>query len=192
MNIVEPALRVLAFLLPGFLVLETIKFKCDKQKMEYQYYVVMAMIYSVLIYALLSFVYTDANFREPGAVIPAFLLAIILGIVIGEIINKDILTKIFHDNPSAPAGLSSREKIFYLSGIENFKGKWHVIGLHSGKEIFGVIREFNPDNKEMLIEHARWVLSDRLSEESSWLYLPPNQDIEYIRTVEDNGDNNES
>ena len=139
----------------------------------------------LLIYGLTTIAFSFEKILTPLFLGVTFLLSILFGVLIGEAKNRDWFSSLFRGRTYF---LSSQDKIFSIKATEKLFGKWHVIGLKNGKELCGIVREFNTLNNEMLVEDARWVIRNNnscsLSHDSSWLYFPPNQDIEYIRTIE--------
>ncbi|MCP5106313.1 MAG: hypothetical protein GY950_23210 [bacterium] len=188
MDIVDSTVGLLIFLMPGFIVLKMVSFKCDIKDKGYKFYVLEALIYSVLIYMIVGFLPIKINPISSSYVLVIFLISVLFGILAGEIKNADIILKIFQKEGT---GLSGHEKIFYIKAKDKLlkTDTWHVIGLKNGKEICGIVREYNPDNNEMLIEKARWINSGKLSKHYGWLYFPPNDEIEYIISIEKGGNN---
>lgn len=177
-------IQLFIFLLPGFITIKIVDLKCDVIPKEYKYFLIDALLYSLVIYVLTSPIIQNKGWSHPVSLVSALLIAIALGMIFGEVKNKEYTGLIFN---TGRGYLSTHDKIFSLKASEKLFGKWHVIGLKGGKEICGIIRNFNTGNNEMLIEDARWVIGDEdkeLAPEASWLYLPPNQDIEYIRSIE--------
>jgi uncharacterized protein involved in tellurium resistance len=176
------AIKLLVFLMPGFIVLKIISLKCDVKLEDYKYYVVEALIYSVFIYMVAGFTHLNANLDSPINILCIFLLATLSGIIIAEVKNLEIISKLFNGTEKS---LSSHDKIYYIKAHAQFKEKWHVIGLKNGKELCGIVRAFNTENNEMLIEKARWISKNgNMAPEFGWVYFPPNQELEYMRTLE--------
>jgi hypothetical protein len=186
MDFATDAVKLLVFLIPGFISLKLIEWKCDIRQKEYQYFVVDALIYSLVVYAFASIFKLNTDITNPRSLFSILMLAIVIGIIAGEAKNKDLISVVFHGKQLK---LSGHDKIFSLKAAEKLLDRWHVIGLKNGKEICGIIREFDTNNNEMWIENAYWVIQSdstelSLSFDSGWLYLPPSQEIEYIRVIE--------
>ncbi|WP_200177378.1 hypothetical protein [Ectothiorhodospira shaposhnikovii] len=182
MDLTDSAIKLLVFLLPGFIALKIVSFKCDVKTEDYKYYVVEALVLSTLIYMLAGFAFLKIDISLPINILTAFLLAILVGIGVGEVKNKELLKYVFHGKSSS---LSTHDKIYSIKAHKKLEGKWHVVGLKNGKEICGIIREFNTENNEMLIEKGRWVTKEgKLATDFGWIYFPPNQELEYLRSIE--------
>ena len=181
MDIANDAIRLLVFLLPGFITLRVISYKADVKKEEYEYYVVEALIYSIFIFMLAGFLRLSTNLTAPSSIASLFCLSILTGIIFGEMKRREVLSHIFR---SKNAILSTHDKIFYMCAGDIFFGKWHMIGFKNGKEILGIVEAFNTENNEMLIKDGRWVANGKVAEDKGWIYVPPNEDIHYIRTFE--------
>ena len=156
--------------------------KADVRDEGYQYYVVEALLYAVIIYMLASFIGIGSNLLAPKAILGVFLLSALVGLISGEAKNGEWLSKAFKTRLRS---LSTHDKIFYAKAADRIFGKWHVVGLRNGKEVFGILREYNTQTNEMLIEDGRWVMPNgALAPDSGWVYLPPSDQIEYVRSIE--------
>ena len=56
----------------------------------------------------------------------------------------------------------------------------------SGKEIRGILREYDVESHEALIENGQLILAGGKTSASAWYYIPSGEHIEYIRTIEEN------
>jgi hypothetical protein len=181
MDIANDAIKLLIFLLPGFVTLRVISYKTDVKKDSYEYYVVEAVLYSVFIYMITGALHLNTDLQSPSAIASLYCLSILIGMFLGEMKRCDIFATVFR---SKNAILSTHDKLFYAYAGEVFFGKWHVVGLKDGKEILGIIKAFNTDNNEILIEDGRWVVDGSIAGDKGWIYIPPSEDISYIRTLE--------
>jgi uncharacterized protein DUF6338 len=178
MNIVDDSIGLLVFLLPGFVAMKVVAHKCDVKQQTQQETLIDALLYSVVVYMILGVLGLEADLTKPKAILAAFMLAVVVGIIWGEARNREWVATFLG---SGRFGISTHDKIFYLKGAEKLFGRWHVIGLKNGKELFGIIRNVDTNTNEMLMEDARWLVGGRLAGEPSWVYLPPETEIEYIR-----------
>lgn len=178
MNIVDDSIRLLVFLLPGFVAMKVVAHKCDVKQQSQHETLIDALIYSVIVYMILGALGLEADLTRPGAILAAFALAGLVGIATGEAKNREWIARLL---TSDRYGISTHDKIFYMKGAEKLFGRWHVIGLKNGKELFGIIRNVDTNTNEMLIEDARWLVRGTLAGDPSWVYLPPETEIEYIR-----------
>lgn len=181
MSIVDDSIRLLVFLLPGFVAMKVVAHKCDVKQQSQHETLIDALLYSVIVYMILGGLGLESDLTRPTAILAAFALAGLVGVVTGEAKNREWIARLLS---SDRFGISTHDKIFYAKGTEKLFGKWHVIGLKNGKEIFGIIRNIDTNTNEMLLEDARWLVGGQLAGDPSWLYLPPETEIEYVRAVE--------
>lgn len=181
MSIVDDSIRLLVFLLPGFIAMKVVAHKCDVKQQSQHETLIDALLYSVIVYMVLGALGLESDLTHPGAILSALSIAVLVGIVTGEAKNGEWLANVLS---SDRFGISTHDKIFYVKGAEKLFGKWHVIGLRNGKEIFGIIRNVDTNTNEMLLEDAKWLVAGQLVGEPSWLYLPPETEVEYIRAVD--------
>ena len=177
------AIKLLVFLLPGFITLRVLAHMLDVKKEEYEYYVVEALIHSMLIYMFAGFFCKTLDLTSSKHIFSLVLISVIWGFIVGFIRKKEWLSCLFRSKKST---LSTHDKIFYANAGRCFFGKWSVVGLKDDKEILGIIHSFDTDSHEMLIENARWIINGKLPKMSdkAWIYLPPNDDIRFIRSIE--------
>jgi len=181
MNIVDDSIRLLVFLLPGFVAMKVVAYKSDVKQQSQHETLIDALLYSVIVYMILGALGLEADLTRPSAILAAFAVADLVGIVTGEAKNREWIAGLL---TSDRFGISTHDKIFYSKGAEKIFGKWHVLGLKSGKEVFGIIRNIDTNTNEMLLEDARWLVDGHLAGEPSWLYLPPGTEIEYVRAID--------
>jgi hypothetical protein len=140
-----------------------------------------ALLYSIVVYMALGALGLEADLARPGAIMAAILLAMLVGLATGEAKNQEWMSKVL----AVPGfAISTHDKIFYSKAAEKLFGRWHVIGLKNGKEIFGIVRNVDTNTNEMLVEDAKWLVGGKLVGKAGWLYLPPETQIEYIRAEE--------
>ncbi len=183
MDISQESITVLTFLLPGFLFIKVLSLRCSIEKYEVHHYVVDSLIASLVIYAIAKLFGVTISGTDWKPILSVLSLTIILALLWSVIINRDWIAKALH---SGDARLSTHSSIFPVKAIEQFTGKWHLIRYSDGKEIVGIIREYNHETHETLIERGRLVLkSGALSPESAWYYSPSGEQIVYMRTLEE-------
>jgi hypothetical protein len=181
-DLASDTIRILVFLLPGFLTIRVISMKCDLKEQSQQEMVIDALLYSLVVYAGLGVLWSYADLSDPLAALAAVAAALLLGMIVSEARNRDWLGRAF---ARSRFGLSVHEKVLYQRGAEKLSGHWHVIGLKNGKEILGVVRNVDTNTNEMLIEGARWLMGSVIVGEPQWLYLPPDTELEYIIAMSD-------
>ncbi|MCU7843325.1 MAG: hypothetical protein KZQ93_05750 [Candidatus Thiodiazotropha sp. (ex Monitilora ramsayi)] len=184
MDVSEETIKVMISLLPGFLFIKVVSLRSSIKKYEAHHYVVDALIASLVIYSVAKLLRIDTSGAEWEQIFYVLLLTVILGLVWSVVINRDWLSIILHPGD---AKLSTHSSIFPVKAINEFTGKWHLIRFSNGKEIVGVLREFNHETHEALIENGRLILRDgKLSPDSAWYYSPSGEQIIYMRTIEEN------
>jgi len=190
MQISSDVIQLIIFLIPGFFCMRIVEFKTDMIRKDYQFYVLEAVIYAMIIYAITNFVYQSQEILQKESLLIPLLIAIPLGSISGESKNKGWMPFIFfHNRKVAP---SSHDRIYSLDAAEKMSNGWQRIGFKDGKEFIGLIRNFNSINNEMLIENAHLVIGEEhkeLSPTIPLLYFPANQDLEYISLIA-NGEEN--
>lgn len=184
MDIANDAIKILIFLLPGFITLRVISYKINVQKKEYQFYVAEAVLYSAFVYMVAGALQLTTDLLKPSAILSLFCLSILTGIITGEMKQRGILSTVFRNKN---AMLSTHDKIFYGYAGDIFFDKWHLIGFKDGKEILGIIKQYNTENNEILIEDGQWVINGSVAIDKGWFYFPPNEDIRYIRALQPGG-----
>ena len=180
MDMTNDAIKLLIFLLPGFVTLRVISYKINVNRTEYQFYIAEAVLYSVFVYMLAGALQLTTNLLEPSTIAYLFCLSLLTGIIAGEMKQKNIFSFVFRNKN---AMLSSHDKLFYAYANDVFFGKWHVVGFKDGKEILGIIKAYNTENNELLIEDGQWVVNTEVATDKGWFYFPPNEDISYIRAL---------
>ena len=184
MQLTQETITILAYLIPGFLFQKVLHFRCPLKEAPYQYFVIDSLLWSLVIYAIalpLGFGSVPVTAKDIGFVLG---IAFFGGLIWSEVIKRDWLSKVL--TPIGPRP-SSHYHIFPVKGIEKFKEKWHLVGLGDGMEICGIIREFNVETHELLLERGRMVLPNgTLAKEEACFYLPTGNCIRYIRTLEEN------
>lgn len=184
MSISDEAIQILVYLLPGFIFLGVVRMRCVSRELEYQYYMINALIASLLIYVLAAALGLTDDVSEPASAAAIVLIAVVGGLTWSVVINRDWLSKILH--PVGFTKISSHDHIYPVKAAEKFSGKWHVVRLSQGTEICGIVREYDVHSHEMLIEKGYLILPDgTLSKESAWYYIPAGSGISYLRTVEE-------
>ena len=182
-TVTQDAIKVLILLVPGILFMKVVGLRCPQKELKYQYFLTDALLASLVTYLAASVFGVDYDRVGWRSVLLVLVVASLLGFLWSVIMNQDYLPKLLHGKGSY---LSSHDYIFPVSGISEFRGKWHVVGLDNGKEICGVIRKFDVETNELLMENARWVLGNAtLAPDSMWLYLPPHGRLVYMRTLEE-------
>src|SRR5437764_604934 len=146
LGIVDDSIRLLVFLLPGFVAMKVVAHKCDVKQQSQHETLIDALLYSVVVYMILGALGLEADLTSSGTILAAFTLAALVGIVVGEAKNHEWIAGVLS---SDRFGISTHDKIFYAKGAEKLFGKWHVIGLKNGKEIFGIIRNVDTNTNEM-------------------------------------------
>ena len=68
-----------------------------------------------------------------------------VGLIVGWAKNGEWVSKFLSTDRF---GISTHDKIFYAKGAEKLFGKWHLIGLKNGKELFGIIRNIDTNTNE--------------------------------------------
>lgn len=190
MDASKEAVEVLTSLLPGFLFLKVVALRSSVSKYEAHHYLVDALIASLVIYSMVAFfdwvtsrmmgfqIMTSVELR----IFVTLLLTIVMGLLWSVAINRDWLAKWLHRGDTR---ISTHAAIFPVKGIDKFKGKWHLIRFSDGKEIVGIVREYNHETHEALIEQGRLVMAGGvLSQEQAWYYSPSGDQIVYMRTLE--------
>ena len=81
--------------LPGFITIKIVDLKCDVVPKEYKYFLIDALLYSLVIYALTSPIIQYKGWSHPLSVLSALLIAVALGMVLGEVKNKEYTGLIF-------------------------------------------------------------------------------------------------
>lgn len=184
MDVSKETIEVLILLLPGFLFIKVVSLRCSLKKYEAHHYIVDALIASLVIYSMAKFLNIQVTSAGWKPIVYIFMLTIISALAWSVVINKDWVSKILH---SGDYRLSTHSSIFPVKAIEKFKGKWHLVRFSDGKEIVGVLREFNQETHEALIENARMVMKGgKLSPDKAWYYSPSGEQIIYMRTLEEN------
>lgn len=185
MDISQETIKVLIFLLPGFVFIKIFSFRCFIKTYQTFDYVVDSLIASIVIYAISNYFLTSNSISNLTIeIFTVLFITIVLSLTWSVIISKDWIAKILHPGN---VRLSTHSGIFPIKAIEKFKGKWHLIRYSNGKEIVGIIRELNHETNEMLIEKGKMVMKDgKLSKESAWYYSPAGDKVIYIRTLEEN------
>jgi hypothetical protein len=171
-------------LLPGFLFIKIISLRCSIREYEVHHYIVDSLLSSLVIYLIVSLIPIKIELSSGVSIALVIGVTILLSLICSVILNRDWLAKLLHPGDTH---LSTHSSIFPVKGIKEFKGKWHLIRFSDGKEIVGVLREFNHDTHEALIEKARLIVGKgNLSSESAWYYVPSGEQIIYMRTIEEN------
>jgi len=184
MDISQETIKMLISLLPGFLFIKVVSLRCSIKKYEVHNYIVDSLIASLVIYAIAKLFGVTISGADWKPILIILSLTITLALLWSVIINRDFIAKLLHPGD---VQLSTHSSIFPVKAIENFKGKWHLIRYSDGKELVGIIREFNPETHEILIEKGRLVMKGGvLSPESAWYYSPSGDQIIYMRTLEEN------
>ena len=184
MDISQETIKILIALLPGFLFIKVVSLRCAIKKYEIHNYIVDSLIISLIIYALANLFGISVSGAEWKPILLILALTIILAVLWSIVINRDWIAKLLHPGD---IHLSTHSSIFPVKAIEKFKGKWHLIRYSDGKEIVGIIREYNHETHEALIERGRMVMKGGgLSPESAWYYSPSGNQIIYMRTIEEN------
>jgi hypothetical protein len=183
-DISQESIKLLIALLPGFLFIKVVGLRCSIKNYEVHNYIVDSLIVSLVIYAIAELLGISISGVNWKPILLIFGLTIALALFWSVIINRDLIAKLLHPGD---IHLSTHSSIFPVKAIEKFKGKWHLIRYSDGKQIVGIIREFNHETKEILIEKGRLVKKDgSLSPESAWYYSPSGDQIIYMRTLEEN------
>ena len=184
MDISQETIKILIALLPGFLFIKVVSLRCAIKKYEVHNYVVDSLIVSLVIYAIANLFGIPVSGAEWHPILIILALTIILALLWAIVINRDWIAKILHPGDIY---LSTHSSIFPVKAIEKFKGKWHLIRYSDSKEIVGIVREYNHETHEALVEKGRLVMKDgSLSPESAWYYFPSGDNITFIRTLEEN------
>jgi hypothetical protein len=178
MDLATDSIQFPVFLLPGFLAMKVVALKCDVKRPAQHELLIDALLHSVAVYMLLGLLGLEADLAQPPAIFAALLLSMLTGFVVAEAKNGEWMARVL---ASRRFGISTHDKIFYLKATEKLFGKWHLVGLKNGKEVFGIIRHIDTNTNEMLIEGARWLVGGRLAGQPDWLYLPPDSEVEYVR-----------
>lgn len=184
MELAKETINILAYLIPGFLFQNIVRLRCPvKKEVSFDSLVVDSLMWSLIIYSISSiFGLTKAPF-EARDIIGILTIAAVSGFLWSVVINRDWIAKLL--NPVGPR-ISTHDHIFPVKGIQHFLGKWHLITLQDGSEICGIIREFDVESQETLIESGRFVLPNgQLTPEKSWIYLPSGTQICHFRTLEE-------
>lgn len=182
MNPTEEGIKILVALLPGFLFFKVLGIKSSLKKLEAHEYIVDALIVSLAIYALALLIGIDMSVVSWELIGIILGLTIILALVWSWILNNDWLAKLLS---SGDTYLSAHASIFPINALDKFRGKWHLIRYKDGKEIVGIVRKYNHETHEALIENGRIVKrSGELSKDSAWYYVPAGDQIIYMRTLE--------
>lgn len=191
MDASKEAVEVLTSLLPGFLFLKVVALRSSVSKYEAHHYFVDALIASLVIYSLVAFLdWTStkvAGFQIMASIELRILITLVFTLVMAlfwsVLINRDWLAKWLHRGDTR---ISTHAAIFPVKGIDKFKGKWHLIRFSDGKEIVGIVREYNQETHEALIERGRLVKTGGvLSSDQAWYYVPSGEQIVYMRTLEE-------
>jgi len=184
MDASEETVKILLFLLPGFIFIKIVQLRCSLKKYEPYQYIVDSLIASLIIYTIASGFSITPNNSTWQSITIIIIITIVLAIIWSLVLQKDLLSKILHPGETS---ISTHHSIYPVKAIEKFKRKWHLVRLSDGKEIVGIVREFNYDTKEMLIEKGRMILDEgKTSEDSAWYYIPSGDQVIYIRTIEKN------
>lgn len=184
MDVSQETIKILVALLPGFLFIKIISLRCSIKKYEVHNYVVDSLIVSLIIYTIAKILGVPISGADWIPILIILTITIALAIFWSVIINRDWIAKILHPGDIQ---LSTHSSIFPVKGIDKFKGKWHLIRFSDGKEIIGIVREYNHVTHEALIEKGRMILKGgSLSPESAWYYSPSGDQIIYMRTLEEN------
>jgi len=184
MDISQETIKILIALLPGFLFIKVVSLRCSIKKYEVHNYVVDSLIVSLVIYAIAKLLGVSISGADWKSILIILTLTIALALLWSVVINRDWIAKILHPGD---VQLSTHSSIFPVKAIDKFKGKWHLVRYSDGKEIVGIIREFNHETHEALIEKGRMVMKGgSLSPESAWYYSPSGDQIIYMRTLEEN------
>ncbi len=182
-DISQESIKILIALLPGFLFIKVVGLRCSLKNYEVHNYIVDSLIVSLVIYAIATFFEISISGADWKAIFLIFTLTIVLALLWSVVINRDWIAKLLHPGE---IHLSTHSSIFPVKAIEKFKGKWHLVRYSDGKEIVGIIREFNHETLEILIEKGRLVMKEgTLSPESAWYYSPSGDHIVYMRTLEE-------
>ena len=183
MDLSQETIKIMISLLPGFLFIKVVSLRCSIKKYEVHNYIVDSLIVSLVIYAVASFIGITISSMDWKPIIKIFSLTIMLALIWSVIINRDWIANLLHPGD---VQLSTHSSIFPVKGIDKFKGKWHLIRYSDGKEIVGIIREYNHETHEALIEKGHLVMKGgSLSPESAWYYSPSGDQIIYMRTLEE-------
>ena len=184
MDISQETIKIMILLLPGFLFIKVVSLRCSIKQYEVHNYIVDSLIVSLVIYAIGSFLGITFTSMDWEPVIKILSLTTVLALIWSVIINRDWLAIILHPGDIQ---LSTHSSIFPVKAIDKFKGKWHLIRYSDGKEIVGIIREYNHETHETLIEKGHLVMKGgALSPETAWYYSPSGEQIIYMRTLEEN------
>ena len=148
MDASKEAVEILTSLLPGFLFLKVVALRSSVSKYEAHHYLVDALIASLVIYllvAVLDWVSSQMlGFQIMVSVelriFVTLLLTVVMGLLWSVAINQDWLAKWLNRGDTR---ISTHAAIFPVKGIEKFKGKWHLVRFADGKEIVGIVREYN-------------------------------------------------
>jgi hypothetical protein len=182
MDISQETIKILISLLPGFLFIKIVSLRCAIRKYEAHDYIVDSLIASLIIYAIVKAF--GVAISEVGWIQISIVLSFtfVLALIWSVIINRDWIAKLLHPGDIK---LSTHSSIFPVKAIKKFKGKWHLIRFNDGKEIVGIVRTFNHETHETLIENGRIVMKGgKLSPDSAWYYSPSGEQITYMRTIE--------
>lgn len=191
MSLTQETIQLLLFLLPGFIALKLVQFRCDVDTPPFPYFVVNALTLTLVAYlvtdGVLALFGVDPQ-ADPFS-LPRTATSVgvggALGFALSVCINRDWGARLLH---WGDLRLSTHERIFSGKAIQHFRGKWHVVGFKDGKEVLGVIREFNTTTCEVLLEGAQWIRNGDLAPDRAWFYIPPGAGIQYIRTVNEEGE----
>ena len=187
MSISKEAIEILIYLLPGFIFLGVVRMRCVTKDLPYQYYIINSLIVSLFIYVVAAAIGVADNVTKPVSAATIIFMAAMGGFLWSIVLNRDWLAKILHPGHTR---VSTHDHIYPVKGAQKFSGKWHVVRLSQGTEICGVVREFDVQTHEMLIEKGRLVLpGGKLSKDSAWYYIPSGHGVAYLRTLE--GENHE-
>jgi len=183
MDISQETIKVLLFLLPGFLFIKVVSLRCSLREYEPLHYVVDSLMASLVIYAIASMFSVTSDYSSSGSIAIVIGITVTLAFIWSVILNRDWLAKLLHPGDTS---LSTHSSIFPVKGIDKFKEKWHLIRFSDGKEIVGIIREYNHDTHEALVENGRIIHGKgKMSPDPAWYYIPSGDQIVYMRTIEE-------
>jgi len=191
MDASKEAVEVLTSLLPGFLFLKVVAIRSSVSKYEAHRYIVDALIASLVVYSVVAFLDWASTHVAGFQIMASIELRILVTLVFtvgmallwSVVINQDWLAKWLHRGDTR---ISTHAAIFPVKGIDKFKDKWHLIRFSDGKEIVGIVREYNHETHEALIENGRLVMTGgKLSPDQAWYYSPSGEQIVYMRTLEE-------